>query len=75
MDGAARRLRQAFELIALAEDMLRARLRREHPKWTRRQVEARVVEWRLQRPGAEHGDTVGTVRELPPPAARRSSKR
>jgi hypothetical protein len=49
----------ALELHALAEAMLRQRLRRSHPTWTRASIEAEVAKWRVARPGAEHGDAVG----------------
>lgn len=59
-EGPAERLRLAFELIDLAERMLRQRLRREHPDLTDAQLEARIDAWYLHRPGALDGDAVGT---------------
>jgi transposase len=56
---AAARLRMAFELFETGLDMMRQKLRREHPEWTEAQVEARLVEWLRERPGAEHGDAEG----------------
>lgn len=55
----ASRLRATFELVQIAEDWFRARLRREHPRWPARQIEARVNAWYQTRPGAEHGDGDG----------------
>jgi hypothetical protein len=51
----------AVELYALAEAMLRKRLEREHPRWTRDAIEAEVNRWRVARPGAERGDSPGRV--------------
>jgi hypothetical protein len=54
-----RRLRLAFDMYEVGEQMQRQRLRREHPDLTDPDVEAKVREWRLRRPGAELGDAVG----------------
>jgi len=56
---AAARLRMAFELFETGLYIMRQKLRREHPEWTEAQVEARLVEWLRERPGAEHGDAEG----------------
>jgi hypothetical protein len=72
LKAAGERLRQTFELIAVAEAMLRQRLEREHPRWAATTVEREVLRWRLERPGAEFGDAPGRLRRLP---ARRSSPR
>ena len=58
-EAAAARLRLAFELFEAGVAMTRANLRRERPEWTPAQVEARLVEWLRERPGAEHGDAEG----------------
>lgn len=53
------RLRATFELIDIAERMLRQRLRRESPGMTEQALEARVSAWYERRPGAEFGDGEG----------------
>jgi hypothetical protein len=50
----------AFDLCDLAEQMLTAKLRRDHPDATPTEIERRVVAWYHARPGAEHGDAEGT---------------
>ncbi|NOY93961.1 MAG: hypothetical protein GXP55_22485 [Deltaproteobacteria bacterium] len=64
MREAARRLEDALELADLAERMVRARVRREHPSYDEEQVEQEVLAWLHDRPGAEHGDAEGVVVEL-----------
>jgi hypothetical protein len=60
MDGdPAARLRTAFELYELGEQMLRQRLRREQPEITDAELDAAVGAWLRIRPGAEHGDAIG----------------
>jgi hypothetical protein len=58
-EAAADRLRTALELVDLAERMLRAKLRRDHPRMSAAEIERRIDDWYLRRPGAEHGDAVG----------------
>jgi hypothetical protein len=53
-------LRLAFELAELSEAMFRQRLRRDRPERTDQEIDALVDAWRQRRPGAEHGDAVGT---------------
>lgn len=55
----AARLRIAFELFALGEQMMRSRLEREHPEWTQAQLHAAIRQWLRERPGAELGDCPG----------------
>lgn len=55
----ASRLRLALDLFDLGEQMMRARLAREHPEWTGTHVQAAVEEWLRQRPGAQYGDCPG----------------
>ena len=52
-------LELAFELYQAGEDMMRARLRREHPDESEVAIEERLRAWLSERPGAEHGDAVG----------------
>jgi hypothetical protein len=65
MAAAAEHLEEALELTDLAERMVRARLRREHPGWSEDELEARVLAWLHERPGAEHGDAEGVAGKLP----------
>lgn len=58
MDGIA----AALELTQMAEDMLRQRLRREHPDIGEREIEREVRAWYERRPGAELGDAAGRPR-------------
>ena len=62
---AAERLRLAFELYEVGEGMMRATLKRKHPDASASEVEARLVAWLQELPGAEGGDAVG--RTLPWP--------
>lgn len=64
---AAERFQTALALYELAEEMLRQKVRREHPEASEEEIEQHVVEWRLHRPGAEFGDGPG----LPVPWPRR----
>ena len=50
--------------------MRRASLRREHPHADPDDIERLLREWLATRPGAEHGDAVGTPRALEPPGER-----
>ncbi len=59
MGTPAERLRVALDLSDLGEQMMRARLRREHPEWTEPQMLDAIEEWRRERPGAEFGDCPG----------------
>jgi hypothetical protein len=59
----------AMDLYALAEGMLRQRIRREHPKMSVAAVEIQVNRWRTARSGAEHGDAPG--RTVPWPRVHR----
>jgi Rv0078B-related antitoxin len=61
----AERVRQALELSALTEAMMRQRLRREHPDEGEAELETRMLRWRQTRPGAEHGDAAGVVGTWP----------
>ena len=65
MERAAHNLEDALELADLAERMVRARLRPEHPELSGGEIEARVLSWLRERPGAEMGDAEGRVVELP----------
>ena len=47
---------ETFELFEAGLEMVRARLRREHPDATEEDIESLLREWLRCRPGAEHGD-------------------
>jgi hypothetical protein len=64
LDPAAK-LRLAFELFEAGVDLMRQKLRRQHPDLDAVAIERLVAEWVSTRPGAEHGDAVGRVRKLP----------
>lgn len=53
------RLRIALEMADLGEQLVRSRLRRDHPDWTDEQVQAVIDRWRQDRPGAPFGDYPG----------------
>lgn len=59
MESAASRLRTALELLEVGEQMMRARLAREHPEWDASQVDAAIHRWLRHRPGAAYGDYPG----------------
>lgn len=58
-EAAARRFRLALDLFEAGVQMMRQRLRREHPDLPEAEIEARLVRWLQERPGAEHGDAPG----------------
>ncbi|WP_437679640.1 hypothetical protein [Sorangium sp. So ce131] len=55
----AERFRVAMALYELGEQMLRQKVRRQHPEAGDDEVDARVAEWLHRRPGAELGDAEG----------------
>ena len=55
----AERVRTTLELVALAEDMIRAKVLRENPEATVAEIEEAIGRWYAHRPGAEQGDGVG----------------
>jgi len=59
------RLRTALDLFELGEEVMRQNLRRAHPGESADQIEERLSQWLLTRPGAELGDGVGRARSLP----------
>lgn len=65
MTTPAQRLEQALELADLAEEMMRLKLRRDHPAASEEEIEHLLDEWFLDRPGAEHGDAEGIPVTLP----------
>lgn len=67
LEAAARRLRLALELFTTGEEMMRQQLRRQHPDRPTAEIEARLVEWLRERPGAEFGDACGKPSPWPRP--------
>jgi hypothetical protein len=67
LDRAAARLQMACHLHEVGVAMKRAQIARENPDLDASGVTRRLVEWLHTRPGAEHGDTEGTVRTLVEP--------
>jgi hypothetical protein len=61
---ASARLQVAVELADLAEEIMRANLRRRHPRATDDEIEDMLVAWYAERPGAEHGDAEGRPVDL-----------
>lgn len=59
LEAAARRLRLALDLFVTGEELMRQRLRREHPELSLAEIESRLEAWLRERPGAEHGDAPG----------------
>ena len=58
-EKAALRLRMALDLFEMGLEMMRQKLRRDHPDLADHEVEARLGSWLRERPGAEFGDAVG----------------
>ena len=58
---AASRLRLALDLFRTGEELQRQRLRRKHPVASEADIERRMDEWMMRRPGAEDGDRDGDV--------------
>ena len=53
------RYRIALDLFEAAEQIMRQNLRRRFPDAGAGEIEARLVAWLQERPGAELGDAVG----------------
>jgi hypothetical protein len=58
-EQAAARFRMTLDLFETGVEMMRQKLRRDHPGLTDHEVEARLGCWLRERPGAEFGDAVG----------------
>jgi hypothetical protein len=57
--GPAEHLRLAFELFEVGVDLYREKVRREAPGISEEDLDRRVGEWLMVRPGAELGDAPG----------------
>ena len=55
----------AMDLFQTGVDLMRQNLRREHPKDSEAQIDARLAEWLKIRPGAEDGDCPGRRLDWP----------
>ncbi|MBI4612040.1 MAG: hypothetical protein HY720_00355 [Planctomycetes bacterium] len=64
---AAERLRLALDLFDSGVAIMRQKLRRELPEADEAEIEKRLGAWLQERPGAEHGDSVGRPISWPPP--------
>jgi hypothetical protein len=53
------RLQVVLDLAAAGEAMMRQNLRRQFPDASEEEIDRRLTEWFLTRPGAEHGDGAG----------------
>jgi Rv0078B-related antitoxin len=53
-------LRLAFELFDAAESLMRQNIRRSFPESTEQEIEAKIIAWLQDRPGAPHGDYSAT---------------
>lgn len=62
VDERVAKLHLAFELFEAAEALMRQRLKREMPGASEDEIEAKIVAWLQDRPGAPHGDAPGTPR-------------
>ena len=65
----AQKLKIVFDLFDAGVDLMRQNIRRSFPEATPEEVDRRLQEWLLTRPGAEHGDCEGRLREPEEPAA------
>lgn len=61
------RYRLALDLFEAAEEIMRQNLRRRFPEAGPDEIEARLVAWLHERPGAESGDAVGRSVSWPRP--------
>lgn len=59
------RLKLAVDLMDFGIEMMRSNLRRSNPGATEAEITALLAAWLRDRPGAEHGDGVGTPVSLP----------
>ncbi len=58
----AERLQLALDMHETGVELMRARLRREHPDADEAALDAMLTRWLRQRPGAEFGDSAGSPR-------------
>lgn len=63
--SAADRLELTLDLFEFGVEVMRSNLRRRHADAGEREIERRLAEWLRHRPGAEHGDAPGPIRNRP----------
>ena len=51
-----------MDLFVAGEEMMRLKLKRDHPSLATDEIEQLLLEWLLRRPGAELGDCPGASR-------------
>lgn len=68
-EAPALRLRLALDLFTAGEEMMRQVLRRRQPDLSDADIEARLVAWLRERPGAPFGDAPGKSVPWPRPGA------
>ena len=64
-ESVAAKLGIALDMFGLGESIMRQKLRRTFPSASEKEIETRLLAWLTQRPGAEHGDAPGKLRDLP----------
>ena len=64
-DLAAENLRLTFDLCAAGEAVKWQQLRREHPQASDEEIEALLIAWLHERPGAPFGDAAGRPSSWP----------
>ena len=62
-EEAAAKLRTALKMFGLGESIMRQNLRRTYPDAAESEIEAKLRAWLSERPGAEHGDAPGKLRD------------
>jgi hypothetical protein len=65
-DGPAAKLRLACDLFDSGVAMMRETLHRKFPTAAESAIADALAAWLRERPGAEHGDAPGRLREWPP---------
>jgi len=64
LERAGANLKTALRLYDTGVAMKRAQLRRADPAADEAEINRRLVAWLRTRPGAEHGDALGQLREV-----------
>ena len=61
----AQAFRATLDLFETGVAMKRQSLRQDHPRASDEEIDRRLQEWLLDRPGAKHGDSPGRRVDLP----------
>lgn len=64
IDDAAAKLRQACDMFETGVAIMRQNLRRRFPEASDQAIDNALAAWLHNRPGAEHGDAPGRLRDL-----------